>query len=90
MEESKLKWEPRISLGNILTIIVMLAGGAGVFARMEIGDARQDERITAMERRVSTLELSRESQAARLGQQLDEMNRRLATIEGFLRRSSPP
>jgi hypothetical protein len=87
-EDAKVKWEPRISLGNLLTIGVMLMGGAGVFVRMDVGDARQDERISAMERRVTALEVTRISSADRLATELSQINTRLSKIEGFLQR--PP
>lgn len=86
-EDSKVKWEARISLGNLLTIAVMIAGGAGVFVRMEVGDARQDERIAAMERRVTALEVVRISSADRLATELSNINTRLSKIEGYLQRS---
>lgn len=86
-EDSKVKWEARISLGNLLTIAVMIAGGAGVFVRMEVGDARQDERIAAMERRVTALEVVRISSADRLATELSNINTRLSKIEGYLQRT---
>lgn len=87
-EEPKVKWEPRISLGNLLTIAIMVAGGAGVFVRMEVGDARQDERITSIDRRVTALEISRITAADRLATELSQINTRLSKIEGYLAR--PP
>lgn len=84
VRNGRVLWEARISLGNLLTILVMVAGGAGVITRMEIGDARQDERISAMERRVSALETSRISLADRLADELSKINTRLSTIEGVL------
>lgn len=93
-----MKFNQEISLGNVIAIALIVIGGAGTFARMESNDVRQEERMVAVAARVSNLERAaaegvrrRDETLRQLQANLDEMNRRLATIEGYLRpRSTVP
>lgn len=84
-----MKWEPRISLGNVLTIVIMALGGAGVYTQMERSNARQDEQIIAIKDRLAMVERATFRQAGDVATKLDQINTRLSTIEGFLRRGTP-
>ncbi len=88
----KITMPRTISLGNYLTIFTMLVGGASLWVRIEVTDARQGENITDARRRIDHTETRIGVADAALRIELSAINQRLATIEGYLRRSaaSPP
>lgn len=84
MVKDKVEWKPQVSLGNVLTILILLGGGIGVWTRLEINDGRQDERINHIDQRLRTLEAARIAAADRIAVELSMMNTRLSKIEGYL------
>ena len=88
----KITMPRTISLGNYLTIFTMLVGGASLWVRIEVTDARQGENIADSRRRIETTETRMTVAEAALRVELSAINQRLATIEGYLRRSAstPP
>ncbi len=51
-----MKFDPTISMGHVLTAVVILAGGLGVYVRMEVRMAVTDQRLMAVERQVEKLD----------------------------------
>lgn len=65
-------WEPKISLGNLLTILGMLAGAAALWGKMESRAVTLEVRQNQTEKRADRFE--------------DEIVRRLERIENKLDR----
>lgn len=66
----RLAWEPKVSLGNVLTIIGMLAGAVALLGKMET--------------RAATLEVRQEVLDKRSDRFEDEIIKRLDRIENRL------
>jgi len=92
MNAEKPAWVNSISLGNILTMLAMAAGGAAVWVRIAVSDGEQGQKIVDHDRRITALEYDRNIATRELAAQLQSINNRLSTIEGYLRGrpASPP
>lgn len=49
-ESGQLKFDRTISLGHLLTALLMFAGGVGVWTNLQVVSSRQDTRLNYMER----------------------------------------
>ena len=54
------KFDPKFSLGNVITLIGMAIGGFMVFAEMRSADAVTNQRLTSLERVAVRAESDRE------------------------------
>lgn len=75
-----------VTLGNLLSMATILIAGVAVYVRIEVNDGKQSTIIGEHERRITKFETDKDGAARDVAQKLEDIQRRLARIEGQLER----